>query len=44
MGVDRITVKFEVDEERVLLATVEDLLTGKVLVNRSALARLDSGY
>ena len=40
VGVDRITVNFEVDEQRVLLATVEDLLTGKVLVNRGAIAKL----
>ena len=40
LGVDRINVQFEVNEGRVLLATVQDLLTGKVLVDRGALAKL----
>ncbi|HEY9611217.1 Hsp70 family protein, partial [Allocoleopsis sp.] len=31
VGVDRISVQFEVDAQRMLLATVKDLLTGKVL-------------
>jgi len=40
MGVDRIAIAFEVDRERVLRATVEDLLTQKVLVDRGAIAKL----
>ncbi len=39
-GVDRIEVNFEVNEQRVLLATVKDLLTGKWLVERGAIAKL----
>ncbi len=39
-NIDRIAVWFEVDEQRVLLATVKDLLTGKVLVERGAIAKL----
>lgn len=38
---DRISVEFEVNEKRVLLATVTDLLTGKCLVNRGAIAELE---
>ncbi|NES23780.1 MAG: Hsp70 family protein, partial [Symploca sp. SIO3E6] len=37
---DRISVKFEVDEERVLLVTVRDLLTGRLLVKKKAIAKL----
>jgi len=40
MGIDRIEVLFEVDEQRVLLATVKDLLTGTVLVDRGAIVKL----
>ncbi len=40
IGVDRIEVYFEVDERRILLATVKDLLTGQVLVNRGSVAKL----
>ncbi len=40
VGTDRISVQFAVDERRVLLATVEDLLTGKVLVERAEIAKL----
>jgi len=38
---DRILVNFEVDEERVLLATVRDLLTEQVLIENKAIAKLD---
>jgi len=38
--IDRVSVSFEVDERRVLLATVRDLVTGKVLVEKSAIAKL----
>jgi molecular chaperone DnaK (HSP70) len=38
--IDRIEVFFEVNEQRVLLATVKDLLTGKMLVERAAIAKL----
>ena len=40
LGVDRVSVSFEVDERRVLLATVRDLVTGKVLVAKGAIAKL----
>ncbi|NJR21483.1 MAG: Hsp70 family protein [Richelia sp. CSU_2_1] len=40
LGIDRISVSFEVDERRVLLATVRDLVTGETLVNRGAIAKL----
>lgn len=39
-GVDRIEVLFEVNEQRVLVVTVKDLLTKKVLVEREAIAKL----
>jgi molecular chaperone DnaK (HSP70) len=39
-GIDRIEVNFEVNEQRVLLATVKDLLTGRMLVERGAIAKL----
>jgi molecular chaperone DnaK (HSP70) len=39
-GEDRVEVFFEVNEARMLLATVKDLLTGKVLVERGAIAKL----
>jgi hypothetical protein len=39
-GVDRIEVNFEVNEQRVLLATVKDLLTGRMLVEGGAIAKL----
>lgn len=40
LGIDRVSVDFEVNEQRVLLATVRDLVTGKVLVEREAIAKL----
>ncbi|MEG4483452.1 Hsp70 family protein [Microcoleus sp. D2_18a_B4] len=40
LGIDRVSVSFEVDEKRVLLATVRDLVTGKVLVEKGAIAKL----
>lgn len=40
VGVDRIEVVFEVNEQRVLLGTVKDLLTGKILVERGPIAKL----
>ncbi len=39
-AVDRIEVNFEVNEQRALLATVKDLLTGQMLVERGAIAKL----
>ncbi|MCF4969733.1 Hsp70 family protein [Nostoc sp. CMAA1605] len=39
-GIDRIQAQFEVNEQRVLVVTVKDLLTGKMLVNRGAIAKL----
>lgn len=40
LGIDGISLQFEVNEQRVLLTTVQDLLTGKVLVQRGAIAKL----
>jgi molecular chaperone DnaK (HSP70) len=40
VGFDRIAVQFEIDEMRVLLVTVRDILTGELLVERSAIAKL----
>lgn len=40
LNIDRISVNFEVNEQRVLLATVRDLVTGKVLVERGVIAKL----
>ena len=40
LGIDRVSVSFEVDEKRVLLATVRDLVTDRVLVDRGAIAKL----
>jgi molecular chaperone DnaK (HSP70) len=40
LGVDRICVHFAVTERRVLVATVRDLLTDAVLVDREAIAQL----
>lgn len=39
-GIDRISVRFEVNEQRVLLATVRDLMTGETLVNKEAIAKI----
>mgnify|MGYP006268926647 CR=1 FL=1 len=40
LGEDRIKVLFEVNEDRILLATVIDLRTDKILVDRGAIAKL----
>jgi molecular chaperone DnaK (HSP70) len=40
IGIDRVSVEFEVNEKRILLATVKDLLTGKLLVDKQAIAQL----
>jgi molecular chaperone DnaK (HSP70) len=40
LGVDRISVHFAVTEQRVLVATVRDLLTDTVLVDQEAIAKL----
>lgn len=40
LGIDRISADFEIDENRVLLVTVTDLLTKKVLINKQAIANL----
>ncbi len=39
-GMDRVSVLFEVDSRRTLLATVKDLLTGEVLVGKGAIYKL----
>jgi molecular chaperone DnaK (HSP70) len=41
VGIDRIAVAFEVTEHRILVATVRDLLTDRVLVERRAIAKLN---
>jgi molecular chaperone DnaK (HSP70) len=40
MGVDRIEVKFEVNSDRCLIASVTDLQTKQLLVNQEAIAKL----
>ncbi len=40
VGIDRISVQFEVTEQRVLIATIRDLLTQQTLVERGAIANL----
>jgi molecular chaperone DnaK (HSP70) len=40
VGVDRISVQFEVNEQRMLVATVRDLLTDQILVEKEAIAKL----
>jgi hypothetical protein len=39
-GIDRISVLFEVDSRRTLLATVKDLLRGEILVDRGEIYKL----
>lgn len=39
-GIDRIQAQFEVNEQRTLVVTVKDLLTGKMLVEKGAIAKL----
>jgi molecular chaperone DnaK (HSP70) len=41
LGSDRISVNFEIDDRRVLIATVRDLLTDKVLIDQQAIAKLE---
>lgn len=41
IGVDRISVQFEVNSQRVLVATVHDLLTNEVLVEKAAISKLN---
>jgi molecular chaperone DnaK (HSP70) len=40
LGVDRVVVQFEVTAERVLVATVRDLVTQSLLVDKKAIAKL----
>jgi molecular chaperone DnaK (HSP70) len=40
IGVDRIAVQFAVTEQRMLIATVRDLLTNKVLIEQGTVAKL----
>ncbi|MEB3147316.1 MAG: Hsp70 family protein, partial [Cylindrospermopsis raciborskii 1523720] len=40
-GSDRIKVKFQVDEERFLKITVEDLLTNSTLVENQIVAQIN---
>ncbi len=40
VGSDRISVQFEVTEQRELIATVRDLLTQQILVDRGSIAKL----
>lgn len=39
-GIDRIEAQFEVNEQRTLVVTVKDLVTGKMLVEKGAIAKL----
>jgi molecular chaperone DnaK (HSP70) len=40
VGMDRISVDFQVDENRILLVTVKDLLTKQILVEKQAITKL----
>lgn len=40
VGVDRVSVQFEVNEQRILVATVRDLLVNQVLIDKGAIAKL----
>ncbi|MDX2098336.1 MAG: Hsp70 family protein [Leptolyngbyaceae cyanobacterium bins.59] len=39
-GLDRIEIRFAVDDQRILIATVKDLQTQEMLVDRGAIAKL----
>jgi molecular chaperone DnaK (HSP70) len=41
LGSDRITVNFEIDERRILTATIIDLLTNQILIDHQAIAKLE---
>ena len=41
LGSDRLSVQFEINEKRELLATVQDLLTDKILAYKTAIAKLE---
>lgn len=41
LGIDRIAVEFAVTEHRVLVVTVTDLLTNRVLVKEGSIAKLN---
>jgi molecular chaperone DnaK (HSP70) len=41
LGSDRLAVSFEIDERRVLMITVSDLLTNEILINRQAIGKLE---
>jgi molecular chaperone DnaK (HSP70) len=40
VGIDRIEIEFAIDENRILLATIVDLLSRKTLIARAAIAQL----
>jgi molecular chaperone DnaK (HSP70) len=41
LGSDRLAVSFAIDERRVLMITVSDLLTNKILIDRQAICKLE---
>ena len=41
LGIDRIAVEFAVTEHRILVVTVTDLLTNRVLVKEGSIAKLN---
>jgi molecular chaperone DnaK (HSP70) len=41
LGSDRLAVSFEIDDRRVLIINVSDLLTNKILINRQAIGKLE---
>ena len=41
LGSDRLAVSFEIDDRRVLMITVSDLLTNKILIDRQAIGKLE---
>jgi molecular chaperone DnaK (HSP70) len=41
LGSDRLAVSFEIDDRRVLIITVRDLLTNKILIDRQVIGKLE---
>jgi molecular chaperone DnaK (HSP70) len=41
LGSDRLAVSFEIDNRRVLIVTVRDLLTNKILIHQQAIGKLE---
>ncbi|MBD2175636.1 Hsp70 family protein [Pseudanabaena sp. FACHB-1998] len=41
LGIDRISVNFKINDRRLLIATIRDLLTNKILIDQQAIAKLE---